>query len=249
MSGHNKWSSIKHKKAAVDAKKGRVFTKVIREITVAARSGGGDPDSNPALRLALGKARDANMPQENATRAIKRGTGELEGVNYEEVLYEGYAPGGIGLLVRALTDNRNRSAADIRAIFTKKGGSMASQGAVSYLFQRKGFFAIPAGSVNEEDLFMLATDAGAEDFQKQGEVFEIITPVESFDSVRKALESAGIQPERSELSRIPETTVPVGDLETAAKLQALVEALEDNDDVQTVYDNSDIPDEILEQLS
>jgi len=248
MSGHNKWSSIKHKKAATDSKRGKIFTKIIREITVAAKAGGGDIDSNPNLRLAVSKAKAANMPADNISRAIKKGTGELEGVTYEEALYEGYGPGGVGILVQVLTDNKNRSASDIRAVFTRKGGSLASQGAVSYQFQRKGFFEISKDAVSEDDLFMLVTDAGAEDLKSDEENFEVITELSAFEDVRKALENADIECSRSETAQLPDTLIAVAEVETAKKLLNMIDALEDNDDVQNVYDNSDIPQNILEQL-
>ncbi|EKD28253.1 MAG: hypothetical protein ACD_79C00367G0005 [uncultured bacterium] len=249
MSGHSKWSSIKHKKAAVDSKRGKIFTKIIREITVAAKSGGGDIDSNPTLRLAISKAKEANMPADNITRAIKKGTGELEGVNYEEQLYEGYGPGKIGILIQILTDNKNRTAAEIRAIFSKRNGNMASPGAVSYLFAKKGYIEIEESQIKEDDLFLLVTEAGAEDLKNENGVYEVITGLESFHEVKKALDNAGVKCVKAELAQIPETSIAITDADTAQKLQGLIEALEDNDDVQAVYDNSDISDEIISQLT
>ena len=248
MSGHNKWASIKHKKAAMDSKRGRVFTKIIREITVSARNSGGDPAANPALRMAISKAKEANMPQDNITRAIKKGTGDLEGVNYEEQLYEGYGPGKVAILISVLTDNKNRSSSDIRAIFNKRECSMAAPGSVSFMFKRKGIIDVPVSATAEDDLFMLVSDAGAEDLKKEEDVFEITTPLESFESVRKAIEKAGIQYTKAETAYIPDTQVPVETVDVAKKLQGLLEALEDHDDVQNVYDNSDIPESVLDQL-
>lgn len=248
MSGHNKWSSIKHKKAAVDSKRGKIFTKIIREITVAAKSGGGDIEANPALRLAISKAKEANMPADNISRAIKKGTGDQNSENYEEQLYEGYGPSGIGILVKALTDNKNRTAADIRSIFTKRNGSMAGPGAVSYQFHHKGFFVISKDTIKEDDLFMIVTEAGAEDLNVESETYEVLTAMENFYSVKKELDKRGIKCEKAELSLIPENTIPVNDLETAKKISSLIEALEDHDDVQYVYDNSNIPDNILSSI-
>lgn len=248
MSGHNKWASIKHKKAAVDAKRGRIFTKIIREITVSARNSGGDPDTNPALRMAISRAKEANMPQDNITRAIKKGTGDLEGVSYEEQLYEGFGPGKVAILISVLTDNKNRSSSDIRAIFNKRECTMAAPGSVSFMFKRKGIIHVPVSATSEDDLFMLVTDAGAEDMIKEEDVFEITTPLDCFEAVRKAVEKAGIQYTKAETPYIAETLVPVNDVDVVKKLQGLLEALEDHDDVQNVYDNSEIPDSILEQL-
>lgn len=248
MSGHNKWASIKHKKAATDSKRGRIFTKIIREITVSARNNGGDPAANPSLRMAISKAKEANMPQDNIIRAIKKGTGDLEGVNYEEQLYEGYGPGKVAILISVLTDNKNRSSSDIRAIFNKRECSMATPGSVSFMFKRKGLIEVPVSVTTEDDLFMLVTDAGAEDLKKEDDVFEITTPIESFEAVRKAIEKANIQYTKAETAYIPDTLVPVNEVDVTKKLQGLLEALEDNDDVQNVYDNSDIPESVLEQL-
>ena len=248
MSGHNKWASIKHKKAAADAKRGKVFTKVIREITLAARNGGGDAETNPSLRMAIMKAKEANMPSENITRAIKRGTGELEGQTYEEQMYEGYGPGKVAVIIRVLSDNKNRSSSDIRQIFNKRSYSMAAPGAVSYMFKRKGYIEIPLDAIAEDDLFMMVTDAGAEDIQKESDHYEVTSLVESFESVRKALEKANIKYTKAEITYIPDTLAPVNDVEIAKKLHEFLEALDENDDVQDVFDNSDIPESVLAQL-
>ncbi len=245
MSGHSKWASIKHKKGAADAKRGQLFTKLIKEITAAARSGGGSVDGNPRLRLALAKAKEGNMPKDNIERAIKKGTGELPGVSYEEVMYEGYAPGGVAVLVEALTDNKNRTTAEVRNIFTKHGGNMAGAGSTAWIFHKKGYILVEKGGVEEEKLMDLALGAGAEDLKAEGTSYEIITPPKDLDTVRLALEKAGVKPQSAELTMIPASTVPVKDEETAKKALAFIEALEDHDDVNHAYANFDIPDEIL----
>jgi len=248
MSGHNKWSSIKHKKALVDAKRGKTFTKIIREITVAARDGGGDLETNSTLRNCVIKARGANMPQDNIQRAIKKGTGELEGVHFEEQQYEGYAPGGVALMIRALTDNKNRTSSEIKAILSKRGGNLAAQGAVSYMFHRKGFFAIPTAAIEEEELFLLVSEAGAEDLSQEGDSFEIVTDPGNFDALKKVLDDHGIEQSRCEITQIPESSTPVDDVGTARKILALIDALDDSDDVQSVYENSEIPENIMKEL-
>ncbi len=248
MSGHSKWATIKHKKGAADAARGRVFSKLTREITVAAKAGGGDPDSNPRLRSVILKAKEANMPSDNITRAVKKGTGELPGVSYEESTFEAYGPGGVGVLVDVLTDNKNRTSAEIRSIITKKGGNMASAGFVSYQFTKKGFISVPKSAVEEEKLFALATDAGAEDFTAEEEDYEITIPVSSFEAVKKVLEQNNIKPGVCEITMLPNNTVPLNEKDAKTVL-GLVEALEEQDDVQNVYSNFDIPDEILSKIS
>ncbi len=248
MSGHSKWATIKHKKGAADAARGKVFSKLTREITVAAKAGGGDPDSNPRLRSVILKAKEANMPSDNITRAVKKGTGELPGVIYEETTYEAYGPSGVGILVEVLTDNKNRTSAEIRSTITKLGGNMASAGSVSYLFAKKGYITVPKGAVDEDKLFGLVTDAGAEDFNAEGEEYEITVPVGSFEAVKKALEQNKIKPNVSEVTMLPTSTIPLGEKE-AKTVVNIVQGLEDHDDVQNVYANFDISDEILSKIS
>jgi YebC/PmpR family DNA-binding regulatory protein len=243
MSGHSRWSKVKHYKGGLDAKRGKIFAKLGKEMSVAAKHGGGDPGFNPRLRTILMKARAANMPVENIERAIKKGTGELGGVTYEEITYEGYAPGGVALLVELLTDNKNRTAGEIRAIFTKHGGNMAGAGAVKHLFHRKGQFLISKDQIPEDDLLAVALDAGAEDVLTHAENYEVITDPHQFEAVHKALEK--IKPQSAEIAQLPSTIVPVTDEKTARAVLELIEALEDNDDVQNVYSNEDIPDAIL----
>ena len=245
MSGHSKWASIKHKKGAADAKRGQLFTKLIKEITAAARAGGGSVDGNPRLRLALAKAKEGNMPKDNIERAIKKGTGELPGVSYEEVMYEGYAPGGVALLVEALTDNKNRTTAEIRNLFTKHGGNMAGAGSTAWIFHKKGYILVDKTKADEEKLMETVLGAGAEDLKTEGLAFEVVTAVKDLDTVKEALAKAGIPAQSAELTMIPDSTVPVKDEESAKKVLAFVEALEDHDDVNHAYANFDIPDEIL----
>ena len=247
MSGHSKWSSIKHKKAAVDSKRGKLFTKLIREIMVAARNGGGDIDSNPRLRTAINTAKAANMPSDNIERALKKGTGELEGVHYEEVHYEGYGPNGVAIYVYCLTDNKNRTASEIRNIFSKKGGSMAGAGSVAWIFEKKGLIVVPESQVSEEKLMEITLQAGAEDLSSSNGKFEIITDPASFEAVKHSLEQASIHPESAELTSIPKNQVPLTPDKARAVL-ALIEALEDHDDVQNVYANFEIPDEVMKEL-
>ncbi|MFA6636238.1 MAG: YebC/PmpR family DNA-binding transcriptional regulator [Candidatus Omnitrophota bacterium] len=248
MSGHSKWASIKHKKGALDAKRGKLFTKLIREVTVAAREGGGDVDSNPRLRLAVQKAKDANMPADNIERGIKKGTGELEGVSYENISFEGYSVGGVAVIVEVLTDNRNRATSSVRAAFSKRGGNMAGAGSVAFQFDKKGVFTIKKGGMSEEQLFEIILDAGAEDMEVEDEFYEVVCAVQDFDKVRTALTAKGIEVESGELSMVPKNTVKVDDVDVARKILALVDDLEDNDDVQNVYCNFDIPDNILKQI-
>ena len=248
MSGHSKWATIKHKKGAADKARGKLFAKLIRQVEVAAREGGGDPDANPTLRTMFQKARDASVPLDTIERAVKRGTGELEGVTYEQVTYEGYAPGGIAVLVEVLTDNRNRAGAEIRSLFTRKGGSMAEPGAVSWQFERKGVIIVP-GSVDEEELMLAALDAGADDLVDEGDTWRVTTPPQSLHAVRTALEEAGIAVDSSDLAMLPSTTVPLDTAAAAKTVLGLIDALDEHDDVQAVHANFDIPDELLETVT
>ncbi|MFC1898128.1 YebC/PmpR family DNA-binding transcriptional regulator [Candidatus Cloacimonadota bacterium] len=247
MSGHSKWSSIKHKKGAADAKRGKIFTRIVKEIIVAAREGGGDPDMNPRLRLAVSTAKANNMPNNNIERAIKKGTGEIEGVSYDNFLYEGYGQGGAAILVETLTDNKQRTVAEVRHCFSKYGGTMADSGAVSYMFDQKGLIEIPAEDLDEDEMMMTALDAGAEDFVNEDGVFEIYTDYAELHSVLKNLEEAGFTIEKAELTRIPQNKVNTDDV--AEKLLKLLDQLEDLDDVQKVYANFEISDEVMEKLS
>ena len=248
MSGHSKWKTNKGKKMAADAKKGATYTKIIKELTIVAREGGGNPDTNPRLRAVMQKAKDANMPSDNVKMAIKRGTGELPGVVYETVMYEGYGQGGVALLIEATTDNKNRTTAEIRNIMSKKGGNLAGGNSVSWMFAKKGYISIPKGAINEDDLMTIALDAGAEDFKHEGDVFEIYTPVQDLEKVKQALQDKNIKWEAAELTMEPSTTIKVAGNE-AKQLLSLIEALEEHDDVQQVYANYDIPDEIIEQIA
>ncbi len=242
MSGHSKWASIKHKKGAADAKRGKIFTKIIKEITVAARMGGGDEEGNPQLRTAILKAKGANMPKDNIERAIKKGTGDLDGASYVELTYEGYGPGGVALLIDALTDNKNRTAADVRSQLTKGGGNLGETGCVSYLFKRKGIIAFDSSKYSEDDIFAAALEAGAEDVSLEGESIEVITEPEDFENVLNALNDAGFENEMAEISKIPDSVVTL-DNEKTGKALRLIERLEDLDDVQSVSTNLDIPDD------
>lgn len=248
MSGHSKWSTIKHKKGKTDTARGKVFTKITREITSAAKIGGGDPDANPRLRLAVDKAKDANMPNDNIERAIAKGTGGGEGITLEEVAYEGYGPGGVAILVEAMTDNKQRTVADIRNLFSKGGGNMGSAGCVSYLFSKKGSLVFEKSAVDEETLAMEAIDAGAEDIHSEESTIEIVTTPENFEKVREHLKTKGINASSAEVTMVPSTTVKVAG-EDAQKIIKLVNSLEEHDDVQNVHANFDIPDAILEQES
>ncbi len=249
MSGHSKWHSIRHKKAIVDARRGKLFTKLIREIIVAARMGGGDPDKNPRLRKAIEAARDANMPKENIERAIKKGTGELEGEKFEEVTYEGYGPGGVAVFVEAATDNRNRTASEIRRIFTKHGGSLGESGCVAWMFKRKGYIVIEKSKApDEEELFDIAVEAGAEDVKIDESNFVILTAPEDLFNVVKALEEKGIEIATKELGMIPDTYVKL-EGKQAEQMLKLMEELEDHDDVQHVWANFDISEEEIEKFA
>lgn len=249
MSGHNKWSTIKHKKAAVDAKRGKIFTRLIKEITVAARLGGGDADGNPRLRSAIQAARGANMPNDKIDKAILRGTGDLEGVSYDEVTYEGYGPDGVAILVDAMTDNTNRTVSEVRSTFTKRGGKMAAPGSVAYLFDMKGHIRIPLENLEFDVLFEHAVEAGAEDVEQAEEGFLVTTAREDLYAVSGALEEAGIAPEESRLAKVPQTVVEITDVGTAKKVMNLIEHLEDNDDVQSVWANFDISDDVASALA
>lgn len=248
MSGHSKWAGIKHKKALVDAQKGKLFSKLAKELTSCAREGGGNPDTNPRLRLLIQKAREANMPSDNIERAIKRGTGELPGVSYEEMVLEGYGPGGVAIMVEALTDNKNRAAAEIRTIFSRKGGNLAGAGSVNWLFHKKGFIVVDKKEVEEERLMEIVLNAGAEDFSTQEDTYEITTSPQDFEKVKQALRDTEIKYISAELTMLPTTTVKLtGD--TARQVLLLVQELEDHDDVRNVYANFDIPDEIMKEVA
>jgi len=248
MSGHSKWASIKHKKGAADAKRGRLFTKLIREITVAAKDGGGNPDTNPALRTAIGRANDANMPKDNITKAIKKGTGELPGVSYESCSFEGYGPGGVAIIVETLTDNKNRTSAEVRNIFSKKNGNMAGAGSVAWIFTSKGYVLIDKSLISEDELFALSVDAGAEDIKTGDKSYELFCDPKDFESLKAALQKKGLKWETAELTKIPNSTIKIAGND-AKQVLSLVETLEDHDDVQKVYANFDIPDEVLEELA
>jgi len=246
MSGHNKWSTIKHKKGAADAKRGKVFTKIIKEISVAAKLGGGDPAANPRLRTAIDKAKGENMPKDNIERAIKKGTGEMEGVNYEEITYEGYGPGGVAVLVEVMTDNRNRTVSEVRSTFTKCNGNMGETGCVAWIFDKKGLITYPK-SVDFDKLFEAAIEAGAEDVAEQDEQIEVTTDPSSFIEVRDALNGAGFKFENAEVTMIPQTQVKLEGKQAESMLK-MIDRLEDNDDVQNVYANFDISMEEMEKL-
>lgn len=242
MAGHSKWAKVRHFKGAIDAKRGKIFSKLAREIMIAVKQGGGgDPDMNPRLRMVLLKCRTANMPKENIERAIRKGLGEDGGSNYEELTYEVFAPGGVGLLVEVNTDNRNRTAAEIRSLVTRAGGTMATPGSVRRLFHRKGQIIIARDAAQEDTLMELALEAGAEDFKTDANGFEIITDPAHFEAVHKQLEARGIRCEAAEVTELPVTTVPVTNAETAAAVNRLIEALEEHDDVKEVFTNADLP--------
>lgn len=247
MSGHNKWSSIKHRKGAQDAKRGKIFTKLIKEITVAARTGGGDIDANPRLRSAVAAAKVENMPKDNIERAIKKGSGDLEGVSYEENSYEGYGPGGAAILVESLTDNKNRAVAEIRHIFNKYGGNMGENGCVAWMFDKKGYLRVDKAAVAEEKLMEIALEAGADDVLEDDDSFEVTTEPQDFEGVKEALEGAGIPFSDAEVTMLPQTLNPLTGAE-AERMLKLMEAMEDCDDVQKVYTNADIPDDMVNAL-
>ena len=249
MSGHNKWSTIKHKKGAADAKRGKIFTKIIKEITLAARLGGGDPDGNPRLRTAILAAKDENMPKDNIERAIKKGGGTgADAVNYEEITYEGYGPGGVAVLVEVMTDNKNRTVAEIRHIFSKHGGNLGENGCVSWMFDKKGSILIDKKAIDEEELMELALEAGADDVREEEHEYEIITSPAVFEEVHRAVEAKGLKPLAAQIGMVPQNTIALGE-DKAPQMLKMMEKLEDNDDVQNVYANFDISDEMMEKLS
>jgi YebC/PmpR family DNA-binding regulatory protein len=248
MSGHSKWASIRHKKGAVDAKRGKIFSKLIKEITVAARLGGGDPEGNPRLRVAVQAAKAQNMPKDNIARAIKKGTGELAGTSYEEYNYEAYGPGGVALMMSCLTDNRNRTIADIKHIFERHGGNLGEPGCVSWIFEKRGLVVFEKNSVEEEKLLDLALEAGAEDIKESETQFEVLTDPADFESIKKVFDDEGLSYSLAEISMIPQNTVKLEGRD-AERVLSLLEALEENDDVSQVYANFDIPDEVMEALS
>jgi YebC/PmpR family DNA-binding regulatory protein len=244
MSGHSKWSTIKHKKGAADAKRGKVFTRIIKEMTIAARLGGGDVDGNPRLRSAVAEAKANNMPKDNIDRAIKRGTGELEGATYEELTYEGYGPGGVAIIVEVLTDNTNRTTPEIRHIFEKQGGNLGTPGSVKFQFEKKGYFAVEKSAANEDKLMEIALEAGADDLQSD-EVYEIFASPENFEPVRQALENAKVPTIEAKIEMVPANYVSLDEAKSKSVMK-LLEALDDHDDVQNVYSNFDIPAEMME---
>jgi len=248
MSGHSKWSTIKRKKGAADAKRGKIFTKIIKEIIIAARSGGGDINSNPRLRTAVLAAKAENMPRDNIDRAIKKGTGELEGVNYEEFTYEGYGPGGVAMLLEVLTDNKNRTVAEVRHIFSKQNGNLGEAGCVSWMFEKKGLISVDKAGADEDRLIEVALDAGALDVKDTGKEFDVTTPPDTFEVVKKKLETTGFKSTYGEVTMVPQTTVRLSGKE-AEQMLRLMEGLEDSDDIQKVYANFDIADEEMERLS
>ncbi|RJQ79160.1 MAG: YebC/PmpR family DNA-binding transcriptional regulator [Desulfobacteraceae bacterium] len=243
MSGHSKWANIKHKKGAADARRGKIFTKIIKEITVAARTGGGDANANPRLRAAIIAAKTENMPKDNIERAVKKGTGELEGIQYEEATYEGYGPGGAAILIDSLADNKNRAVSEIRHALSKHGGSMGESGCVAWMFKKKGYLVVEKNGIDEDALMETALEAGAEDVRDDGDSFEIISDPDEFEKVKTAIDQKGITSVVAEVTMVPQTTTPV-EGETAEKLIRLIDALEDCDDVQKVYTNADLPDDL-----
>jgi YebC/PmpR family DNA-binding regulatory protein len=247
MSGHSKWHSIKHKKGAADAKRGRVFTRLIREITVAARLGGGDPEGNSRLRTVVLKAKEANMPKDNIDKAIKKGTGELEGYNLEEIVYEGYGPAGVAIMIDVMTDNKNRTTAELRSILSKSGGNLGENGCVSWIFEKKGVITVSAEKYDETAVMEVALDAGADDVKRDAEVWEITTAPENFEGVLRAVRDKGMEVLLNEVMRVPKTTVKL-DERGAEKVLNLMEKLEDNDDVQSVASNFDISSEIMQKV-
>ena len=248
MSGHSHWAGIRYKKAAADAKRGKTWSKIARVIIVAAKSGGGDPAQNLPLRYAIDKAKAANMPKDTIAKAIKKGTGEIGAVNFEEVLYEGYAPGGVAVMVEALTDNRNRTAPAIKRLFERHGGSMGTSGCVNWMFRKKGLITVSTAETNEDGLMEIALADGADDMQTTGDVFEITCEPAAYEKLKDALKDKEIATQVAEISMVPQNTVPVNEVGTARKVISLMEAFEDHDDVQNVYANFDIPDEIMNKL-
>lgn len=249
MSGHSKWATTKHKKAAADSKRGKIFTKIIREITVAAKMGGGDPEGNPRLRTAILKAKENNMPADNIKKAVQKGTGELPGVTYEEMTYEGYGPGGVAIIIQIMSDNKNRTVSEIRHLLSKNGGNMGESGSVSWMFQKKGYLSIEKQKTDEEKLMSVALDAGAEDIRSDDPtLFEVITAPADFEKVKKAMTDAGLAPSYAEVTFLPQTYIRLEGKE-AEQMLRLMEALEDHDDVQNVYANFDIPDEVMAKVA
>lgn len=249
MSGHSKWATTKHKKAAADSKRGKIFTKIIREITVAAKMAGGDPEGNPRLRTAILKAKENNMPADNIKKAVQKGTGELPGVSYEEMTYEGYGPGGVAIIIQLLSDNKNRTVSEIRHLLSKSGGNMGESGSVSWMFHKKGYLSIEKQKADEEKLMSVALDAGAEDIRSDDPTtFEIITAPADFEKVKKAMTDAGLTPSFAEVTLLPQTYIRL-DGKEAEQMLRLMEALEDHDDVQNVYANFDIPDEVMAKVA
>lgn len=249
MSGHSHWAGIKYKKAAADAKRGKVWSKVARMIIVAAKRGGGDPAANLTLRYAIDKAKAANMPKDTIEKAIKKGTGEMEGTSFEEVLYEGYGPGGVAIMVEALTDNRNRTGPEIKRIFEKHGSSLGTSGCVNWMFSKKGLIAINPANADEEQLLEIALNAGADDMRNTGEVFEITCDPAAYEQLKSTLNEKQIAIEMSEISMVPQSTIPISDEQTAKKIISLMEAFEDHEDVQNTYANFDIPAEVMDRIS
>lgn len=249
MSGHSKWHSIRHKKGATDAKRGKIFSRINKELMVAARMGGGDPSANPRLRQAIATAKAENMPKDNIERAIKKGTGELEGVNYEEHVYEGYAPGGVALLIEVMTDNKNRAAADIRYVFNKRGGSLGEAGCVAWMFDKKGLIVFEQELVDEDEVLEVALEAGADDVITTEDQYEVYTELAAFESVKQAFDDQELRYTMAEITMMPQNTVKVDDEAQAAQVLKLMDAIEDADDVQKVYANFDIPDEILQRIT
>jgi YebC/PmpR family DNA-binding regulatory protein len=247
MAGHSKWANIKHRKGAQDAVRGKIFTKLNREIMVAAKIGGGDVDANPRLRTAIAKARSANMPMQNIDRAIKKGTGDLEGVNYEEILYEGYGPAGVAVLVETLTDNRNRTVSEVRSAFTKNNGNLGEAGCVSWIFQMSSYFVFSMDDIDGDQMVEVALEAGAEDINEEGSDYEVIGPPENFDALKNAFTQAGFQYQVGEVTMLPQNVIKL-DTKQAEQTLRLVEALEDSDDVQKVFANFDIPDDVMDNL-
>lgn len=249
MSGHSKWATIRHKKSAQDAKRGKIFTKLIKELTVAARMGGGDPEGNPRLRAAIAAAKAENMPRDNIDRAVKKGSGDLEGVNYEEINYEGYGPGGIAVLVEVMTDNRNRAASDVRHAFSRNGGNLGEAGCVAWMFDKKGVVVFSKESYSEDELMETALEAGADDVRDQGDQYEVVTALADFEAVKNAFDEKGFKYELAEISMMPQTSIRVEDEKQAQQILKLMDALEDLDDVQNAYANFDIPDEIMNAVA
>ena len=249
MSGHSKWHSIRHKKGATDAKRGKIFSRLNKELMVAARMGGGDPSANPRLRQAIAAAKSENMPKDNIERAIKKGTGELEGINYEEYMYEGYAPGGVALLIEVMTDNKNRAAADIRYVFNKRGGSLGEAGCVAWMFEKKGLIIFDQNQVAEDEVLEVALEAGADDVITTEDQYEVHTELSAFESVKQAFDDQELRYTMAEITMMPQNTVNIDDESVAAQVLKLMEAIEDADDVQKVYANFDIPDKILQRIT